>query len=31
MQARFNPFLYKGANTCMAEELSFIELACPTE
>jgi hypothetical protein len=29
--ARFNPLIYKGASTSMAEELSFIELACPTE
>jgi hypothetical protein len=29
--ARFNPLIYKGASTSMAEELSFIELAGPTE
>jgi hypothetical protein len=30
-QALFNPLLYKGANISMAEELSFIAWAGPTE
>ena len=29
--ARFNLLIYKGASISMTEELSFIELACPTE
>jgi hypothetical protein len=29
--ARFNPLIYKGANSSIVEELSFIELAGPTE
>jgi hypothetical protein len=31
MQALFNPLLYKGANTRIVEELSFIEWVHPTE